>query len=504
LIVTVSGGPDRSWSGGVRPVCAVSADGRQLAFRDLEGVVHLWDLEESKEVTSRLLRDASQLFFTAHGIAAVRGRSVQMFGGKEGDFSVTLPGRESSPATPVAISANMVSPDGHRLVIARLTASQADVVDLRTRSVVASVSFAAGTPQFAFPPSGDRLLVAGLRNGSALQGWEIPSPPPVRTYLGAPLQVFRGSRDSRRLLVFLVDPVEPRFELRDENGAILLAGKVGSPGLAVALSDDGQRLAVSDDRGAVVLDAASGRSLGRVDCEGCHRLALSADGSRLLMASEKGIELWDVGSGRTLWKETERLGRLDGPLGLSGNGQAVLWGEDRILRVHREGQASDGELKLDQRIQSAAFSYDNTRLVAVTSGTIGVWGVGRLESRWQVRNPSWAPQWVQWSGDDSAVMVSYDGQGVALRDSGTGRRFATIGVDRPDALATQEMVLPDLRHRLSRGNGAWEVSLLPPPDDLPPRESLARALAEAGLQMQGVELVDAPPRSGSGLEAERL
>jgi hypothetical protein len=36
----------------------------------------------------------------------------------------------------------------------------------------------------------------------------------------------------------------------------------------------------------------------------------------------------------------------------------------------------------------------------------------------------------------------------------------------------------------------WPV---PAPDDAPPRESLERVLSEAGLELRGVELLDAAP-----------
>ena len=498
--VTVPGAPDVAWRAGPRPVCAVSPDGARLALRDLDGVVHLWSLDEGRELASRPAPDANQLLFTAHGLAAVRGRSVQVFGGPDGDFSIGLAARGTGPLlVEEPSSANAVSSDGHRLVVSNLTASQADVVDLRTRSVVSSVSFAAGAPRFAFSPSGDRLLVSGLLNGTTLEAWELPSLVPARTFPGAARQSFFSSRDAHRLLAILYDAARARFELRDENGTMLLEGPVGSPALVARISADGRRVAVSDERGAVVIDVTSGRPLGRVDCEICRRLALSADGGRLLMASDKRIALWDVGSRQIVWSETGRLGQLNGPLQLAADGRSVLWARERTLYLHREGKAPDGELQLDQQVQSAAFSYDGTRLVAMTAGTIGVWGTAKLDLRWRVRNPSWVAQNedVRWSGDDSAVMI-VDAQGVTLRDTASGQRFATIGSGRSGVQGTRLLVLPDLRHRISAGNSAWEISALPPPDDGPPRESLARVLAEAGLEMRGVELVDAPPAPSPG------
>jgi WD40 repeat protein len=450
-------------------------------------------VEHRNEIATRPGPDASQLFFTAHGLAAVRSRSIQLFGGSEGDFSVALPGRGNSPTEAPAPSANAVSPDGHWLVVSAIRSSEADLIDLRSRSVVSSISFAAGIPRFAFSPSGDRLLVAGLGNGTIVAAWEIAVPNTSRAFQGTPLMLVYSSRDARRILLNLGDPADPRFELRDETGTVLRNGEVGRPSVAVFLSADGRRIAVSTAHGARVLDAESGRELGQVDCEKCYRLRLSADGSRLLTGSEMRLAIWDVASAQAIWSETERLGLLSGPLDLSGDGRSVLWGRDRTLHVHQEGVAQDKELQIDQRIMSAAFSYDGTRLAAVTAGTVGVWDSTTLVPRWRVRNPSWGPQDVLWSGDDSAVMIHYVAQGIALHDSGTGERFATIPVRKQGALGSEERVLPDLRHRISLGNSIWEIASLPRPDEGPPRKSLERVLSEAGLELQGVELVDAPP-----------
>src|SRR5262249_9696966 len=46
-------GQEMSWKVANRPVCTVSPDGQRLAFRDLEGVVHVWDVEGRKELATR-------------------------------------------------------------------------------------------------------------------------------------------------------------------------------------------------------------------------------------------------------------------------------------------------------------------------------------------------------------------------------------------------------------------------------------------------------------------
>jgi len=165
--------------------------------------------------------------------------------------------------------------------------------------------------------------------------------------------------------------------------------------------------------------------------------------------------------------------------------------------VHSVAESSDAELQLDDTIHDAAFSYDGTRIAVVSFGTIGVWAIDRLRRLWRVRNFSAVQQEVRWSSDDSALMVLYDSLGTSLLDSGTGERLANLTVTKPAALSAQEIALPSLRYRISRGDGRWEMWPLPAPDDGPPRASLMRVLSEAGLEMRGVELVDAAPGTGA-------
>ena len=483
-----------SWKAGARPVCAVSSDGGQLALQDLDGVVHLWSLTEGKELASRHAPDASDLLFTAHGLAAVRGQIVQVFGGADGDFSIVIPGRAGVRGLGASEWAtNVVSPDGHLLVIARRSSSQADLLDLRMRTVVSAVSYAAGTPRFAFSPSGERLLVGGLLSQSSVAGWDIRSSNTSRPIEGAPIMGFYASQDGSRFVVFLVDPTRPRYELRTDGGTLLRAGPVG-PALAVALSPDGHRIAVSDDHGAAVLDADSGETLWRVDCDTCRRLVLSGDGSLLLTSNGKRMDLWKAGGGKPIWSESERVGRIDGPLHLTRDGRRLLWGKDRSIYVHSVGQANDAELALDGPVVSGKFSYDGRRLAVATVTMLGAWEVEGLKALWRVRNPSWVFPEVYWSGDDSTLLLQYVAQGTTLRDSATGDAFATLGLSRPAAFEAQERVLPSLRYRISSGDGSWELSPLPQPDPSPPRESLSRVLSEAGLELHGAELVDAAPR----------
>src|SRR5260370_3241608 len=62
-------------------LCSVSDDGQRVAFQDSNKAVHLWDLARREELASRPIPDAVELIFTAHGLAVIRERAIEAFGG---------------------------------------------------------------------------------------------------------------------------------------------------------------------------------------------------------------------------------------------------------------------------------------------------------------------------------------------------------------------------------------------------------------------------------------
>ncbi len=305
---------------------------------------------------------------------------------------------------------------------------------------------------------------------------------------------FSASRDGARFAVLHYQFQSSRYELWDEHGSLLRSGVLPGAHANIVLSADGRRLAVTDSTGAGVIDVSTGDTLFHRECETCYRVALSADGSRLLTWDEKRLELWDIAQKSSIWTETDRVGKSRDLIDVSGDGQRVMWTKDSSVFVHPIREGKDAELQLDDNARDARLSHDGSRVAALTPSTIGVWDAAAgLRPIWKIRNSSSVFQDVDWSSDDSALLVLYDSLGTALLDSATGERFANFPVTKPAAFATQEIVLPSLRYRISRGDGTWEMWPLPAPDDGPPRESLARVLSEAGLEMRGVDLLDAAP-----------
>jgi serine/threonine protein kinase/WD40 repeat protein len=473
--------------------CVVSPDGQRIAFRDAAGVVHLWDLRERRELATRNAPDASKLLFTAHGLAVVRARAIQVFGGTEGDFVIAIPGRGGNGLMTVGGRGIAVSPDGHLVVTSRLTSNQADVVDLRTRAIVTSFSYPPGTPKFTFSPASDQLLVAGLLHGSVVAGWDLRSQAPAHRVTGSRVMAFQSAQDGTRFEVLHYSFNQSRYEVWNDNGEKLHSGELGRRANAT-ISGDGRRVATSDLGSVEVRDALTGRTFLHVACEECLRVKLSADGAYLLTWSAKRrLDLWDVAQSKSIWSESKRVGGPNEALDVSRDGKRVLWTRDLELFLVGTETGTESQLRLDDAVEDAKLSHDLTRLAVVTKGTIGVWALEGLRPLWRVGNFSSVDQEVYWSGDDSALIVLYDSLGTQLVDSATGTRFANFPVTHPGAFGTQEVVLPSLRYRISRGDGVWEMWPVPAPDDSPPRESLQRVLSEAGLEVRGVDLVDAAP-----------
>jgi serine/threonine protein kinase/WD40 repeat protein len=472
--------------------CVVSDDGRQAAFLEATGVVHLWDLVERKELGTRAAPDTSRLLFTAHGLAILRARAIQVFGGEEGDFSVAIPGRGGNGLMAVGGRGNTVSPDGNLLVISRLTSNQADLVDLHRRTVVASFSFPPGIPSFAFSPAGDHLLVAGLLHRSVVAAWDLRSLEPLLSVKGSPVMAIQSDRDGGRFEILHYSLYSSRYEVW-EGARLLHSGTLGARANA-AFSADGRRIAVSDLGGVELRDAVTGQTLWHLDCDRCYRVKLSRDGGRLLTwSSETGVNLWDLEKRASVWSERSPSA-ASGPIDLSGDGRLVLRSQGAKVLLSSVDGAVDSALQLDDAVRDVKFSYDGARIGVVTRGSIGVWASRDLRPLWRVPSPSPVDQESYWSADDSALMILQDSLGTSLLDSASGERFATLSVTKPGAFSTQEVVLPSLRQRISRGDGSWELWPIPAPDDGSPKASLARVLSEAGLEMHGVELTDAAPR----------
>jgi WD40 repeat protein len=466
-----------------RDPCAISGDGTRLAIRDLQGLVHLWDIDARREITSRPAPDAQDIVFTAHGVALVRSGSLQLFGGPEGDFSVEVPGRSASGFAFVAAGRGVaVSPDGHRVVVDSPTLNRGDVVDLRDRAVFVSVSRPPGDPSYAFSPDGSKLYAAGFSGGRALISWSLRRPD-AKTSGSASARVFlRAARDR-----FILWEYQRRVELRAEDGTLLRTLDVAGSE-ETAISRDGSTLAISYPQEIVVHRADDGRELARTSCKLCLVLRLSENGSRVVGLSRDRRRVWDVDGPKLVRDEPLGGASLTAPETLSPSGDRLAWCENDGVVLEELSTGNLTRLALPETPRSTSISPDGTRLVVSLPSSFAVWKLPGLERVWAVPNPSSVPTAVGWSADGSIVTVAYEGAGALLLDARTGEPLARIVEGHAGAGASQVNVLPSLRYRLARTGHSWSLFPLPAPDRTAPAASLRRALAEGGFRLRGVEL----------------
>jgi hypothetical protein len=472
--------------------CIVSDDGRQVAFDDSKGFIHLWGLVDRREVAARVSPDVREMIFTAHGLALIRPTSIHIFGGSEGDFFVEIP-RGSGTSVRARPGGVAVSRDGHRMVFDRRSGYHADLVDLQSRSVLTSFSFVPGEPRLAFSPDGERVFAAGLGGASNLSSWQIRGPVPRKIFEGSPFMFFRSSRDGQRILVFLGGQVQAsRWELYDASGTRLLSGSLGLRS-EIALTSDGRRVVSRDDDGVNLLDAESGRVLWNLGCKDCFRLLPSADGRRLFTSSGKRLALWTIDSPDPIWTDSERVGDISAGMSLSGDGDRAAWINGTTAHVHTVGSSTDLEATFEETLNDLTFSNDGQRLLIASRGEIALWSVSPWKQLWRIPSPASSSVDLEWSTDDSVLLAEYRSLGTVLLDAATGHHLATVPLSKPRSLFPQEKVLRSLKGKVSQGDGRWELWAFPEPDHSSPRESLARITSATGLELVGAELVDTAP-----------
>src|SRR5262249_29580717 len=127
-----------------------------------------------------------------------------------GDFTVDLPERSFGANMETGAGGGAVSLDGHLAVIAsREGATQAMVVDLRTRTLRGAIHYPPGWPRFVFSADGQRVYAAALSNGTGLDGWRLPADDAPKEPRWWTFGVFSRSGES----ALLMDSVSGRFEL---------------------------------------------------------------------------------------------------------------------------------------------------------------------------------------------------------------------------------------------------------------------------------------------------
>ena len=476
---------------GAPDVCAVSSDGRQVAYQDTAGLLRLLAVEDGRELARRKSERFHGLHFTPHGLVVFRAARLDVLGGPDGDFIIDLPeARSGTASSPPLFGGSAVSPDGELAAIgSREAPTRAMVVDLRSRSVRGVLHYAPGWPRLAFSLDGQRIFAAGMANASVLSGWRLPPvdlPSEPRWWSTGTLSRSGGTS-------LLWDYASGRFELQRPPGTLAATG-VRPLSFTTRLVGDLSRAAfIASESTAVIHDLETDRVLWQQPCRLCKDISVSDDGSRIAQVGADGLEVWDTRTRRRLFQETRRARPFTMQTVVSGDGRLLAWTFVDTLFVRELDSEHELTVPLDGMIRGLRFGPDAAQLIIVTTRSATLRDAVTGREIWSVANelPDLAVSY--WSPDGRAVIVNQGWHSTQVFDAETGERIAWFPtLSRPVSPVAAELYTPDLRVKAVAAEQTWEIRSVPPPDQAPADESLDRALTRTGLVFRGIELVAAP------------
>jgi len=331
----------------VFPDMTFTADGKHLVraggelvdgWRDGPGHITVFDVSTGKEVRS----------FAAHQAPIVAleftpdGRELLTSDGTQGilwDWASAKPIRTFQLGLWQAASSMSLSADGSKI----LTAGRPPMIwELATGKPLHQFQRKDQLHKMALSADGRRVVAVGQNypaGKSWLVTWDADRPAELRSVVDVPFSVEH-----------LAIPADATKALTASSGfgrgvdratTILWDLATGKPlqtweiagftVAAIALSNDGRRVAVGDQENKVkVFDAATGRQLHAfAHLSVLHTLAFSADGRQLAadygFANEAGVSLWDVEAGTKL-RELEGCGDNLTAVAFSHDGRLLLGG----------------------------------------------------------------------------------------------------------------------------------------------------------------------------------
>jgi hypothetical protein len=474
-------------------LCAVSDDGHQVAYLGQRSyVLRLLSLEDGRELARRESEPVRGIRFSRHGLVVFRPNRLDVLGGGEGDFRIELPEAAFGSWSEWRLSVgSAVSPDGELVAVASQGgATQATVVDLRTRSTRGVVHYPPGLPRLSFSADGRRIFAAGVSNASVLNEWQLPPddmPRNPRWWTHGLLSPSGGA--SLQWNMF-----SGKFELFRPHGTLIASGVHSFPNSTRMVGDRAAGFITDDLSKAVLVDLEANRDLWEHPCRLCQDMSASEDGLRFALVGADGVEVWRVAGSQRLFHEIRRVRPSETIVTLSRDGRRLAWTfvDSVVVRDLESGQ--ELELPLDGEGRELRFNPDGSALLTISTRSLDHRDVTTGRTLWSAPNdlPDKVTS-IQWSPHGDAVLVAHGSTATEVLDTGTGERVAWFpALPWTVTPVRNELYAPDLRTKAVVAQKTWEMLPLPQPDPELPEESLQRTLRKTGLQFRGVELVAAP------------
>jgi WD40 repeat protein len=344
---------------------AFSPDGRRLASASQDKTIRIWDATplrggEGQETLTfpQHSHEIRSVAFRPDGPGGQRIASAgtdglpKVWDAQTGRMSAEFSGHVEASGRRVVIFCVAWHPKGHRIASAGLDTVR--VWDAQTkREVFDSLPRAPGTigvpyTAVAFSPDG-RYLVTGTMNG-VVQVWHAGTGREVGT-LDTHSREIRGvvfSRDGEHLALASSDGIVKLWDakrldkerLDEKKGARLtLRARVAGPGLNVAFSPDGRRLATGGEANTVkIWDVQTGQPLQTLEGHNgdVYTVAFSPDDDGRWVASageDSAVKIWDSHTG-TLVRSFRGHRGLVSSLAFSPDGRLLVSGSrDHTAKV---------------------------------------------------------------------------------------------------------------------------------------------------------------------------